>query len=261
MSNTLCTSVTALPGIGKVRAAALERLGIRTVEQLLYHFPRAYENRGNTVTLAAAPEGERCATVLTVATEARVSLIRRGMSLLKFRAYDDSGTAEITYFNQDYLKGTFRLGATYRFYGKVERFAGGRVKQFTLSSPVAEPWEEEKPLPALYPVYPLSEGLSQKQVAQSMAAALSMTAENRGDSLPEDIRNDMKLSTLSFALRNIHVPEDLSSLAIAKRRLIFDEFFRFSLGTAIMARQARTACAVACIQTIFPISAPPCPTP
>ena len=248
MSTALTASVTTLPGIGKVRAAAYGRLGIHTVEQLLYHFPRAYENRGNIVTLATAPEGERCAVLLTVATEPRVSLIRRGMSLLKFRAYDDSGTAEITYFNQDYLKNTFHLGATYRFYGKVERFAGGRVKQFTLSSPAAEPWDEEKPLPALYPVYPLTEGLSQKQIAQSMTAALSLTAENRGDILPEDIRRDMKLATLSYALRSIHAPEDLPSLAIAKRRLIFDEFFRFSLGTAIMARQARTACAVACTQ-------------
>ena len=248
MSNALTASVTTLPGIGKVRAAAYERMGIRTVEQLLYHFPRAYENRGSIVTLATAPEGERCATLLTIATEPRVSLIRRGMSLLKFRAYDDSGTAEITYFNQDYLKNTFHLGATYRFYGKVERFAGGRVKQFTLSSPAAESWDEDKPLPALYPVYPLTEGLSQKQIAQNMASALSMTAENRGDALPDDIRHDMELATLSYALRNIHAPEDLPSLAIAKRRLIFDEFFRFSLGTAIMARQARTACAVACTQ-------------
>ena len=248
MSDALTASVTALPGIGKVRAAAYARLGIHTVEQLLYHFPRAYENRGNIVTLAAAPEGERCALLLTVATEPRISLIRRGMSLLKFRAYDDSGTAEITYFNQDYLKNTFHLGATYRFYGKVERFSGGRVKQFTLSSPAAEPWDEDKPLPALYPVYPLTEGLSQKQMAQSMSAALSLTAENRGDTLPDDIRRDMELATLSYALRNIHAPEDLPSLAIAKRRLIFAEFFRFSLGTAIMSRQARTACAVACTQ-------------
>lgn len=246
MANALTAPITTLSGIGKVRAAAYGRLGISTVEHLLYHFPRAYENRGNIVTLASAPEGEKCATILTVATEPRVSLIRRGMSLLKFRAYDDSGTAEITYFNQDYLKNTFHLGATYRFYGKVERFSGGRVKQFTLSSPAAEPWDEEKPLPALYPVYPLTEGLSQKQIAQNIAAGMALTAENRGDVLPDDIRRDMGLSTLSFALRNIHAPEDLPSLAIAKRRLIFDEFFRFSLGTAIMARQARVACAVSC---------------
>ena len=246
MSQTLTSSVTALPGVGRVRAQAYARLGVSTVEQLLYHFPRAYENRGNIVTLATAPEGEKCAVLLTVATEPKVSLIRRGMSLLKFRAYDDSGTAEITYFNQDYLKKTFILGATYRFYGKVERFSGGRVKQFTLSSPVAEPWDEEKPLPALYPVYPLTEGLSQKQIAQNIAAGMALTARNRGDVLPDDIRHEMGLATLSYALRNIHTPEDLPSLAIAKRRLIFDEFFRFSLGTAIMAKQARVACAVPC---------------
>ena len=248
MIDSLTSAVTVLSGVGKVRAAAYARLGVATVEQLLYHFPRAYENRGNIVTLTAAPEGEKCATILTVATEPKIALIRRGMSLLKFRAYDESGTAEITYFNQDYLKNSFQLGATYRFYGKVERFAGGRVKQFTLSSPAAESWDEEKPLPALYPVYPLTEGLSQKQIAQNIAAAMSLTAENRGDALPNDIRRNMGLATLSYALRNIHTPEDLPSLDIAKRRLIFDEFFRFSLGTAIMAKQARHAHAVPCTQ-------------
>lgn len=248
MTQALTSAITVLPGVGKVRAAAYAKMGIATVEQLLYHFPRAYENRGNVVTLSTAPEGEKCATILTIATEPRVSLIRRGMSLLKFRAYDDSGTAEITYFNQDYLKSAFPLGATFRFYGKVERLSGGRVKQFTLSSPVAEPWDDEKPLPALYPVYPLTEGLSQKQIAQNIAAAMSLTAKNRGDVLPDEIRHEMGLSTLSYALRNIHTPEDLPSLAIARRRLIFDELFRFSLGTAIMAKQARVACALPCEQ-------------
>ncbi len=246
MQHTLTAPVTALPGVGKVRAAAYGKLGISTVEHLLYHFPRAYENRGNIAPLSAAPEGEKCALLLTVATEPKLSRIRRGMTLLKFRAYDDSGTAEITYFNQDYLKSTFRLGATYRFYGKVERFSGGRVKQFTLSSPAAEPWDEDKPLPALYPVYPLSEGLSQKQISQNIAAAMSLTAQNRGDTLPDEIRHDRELCTLSYALSRIHAPGDLPSLAIARRRLIFDEFFRFSLGTAIMARTSRAATARPC---------------
>ena len=246
MSPSMTSALTVLPGVGKVRAAAYAKLGISTIEQLLCHFPRAYENRGHIVTLSSAPVDEKCALLLTVATEPKVTLIRRGMSLLKFRAYDDSGTAEITYFNQDYLKNTFRLGATYRFYGKVEPFASGRVKKFTLSSPAAEPWNDEKPLPALYPVYPLTEGLSQKQISQNITAAMEMTEQMPCDPLPEEIRQAHQLAPLSFALRHIHTPADLPSLALAKRRLIFDEFFRFSLGTAIMAKQARTACAIPC---------------
>ena len=85
-------------------------------------------------------------------------------------------------------------------------------------------------------------------VAQNMASAMSLTAENRGDVLPDDIRHARGLCTLSYALRNIHTPEDLPSLAIAKRRLIFDELFRFSLGTAIVARQSRRACALPCTE-------------
>ena len=135
MTQPLTSPLTVLPGVGTVRAGAYRKMGIETVEQLLYHFPRAYENRGDMVTLATAPEGEKCAVILTVATEPKSTMIRRGMTLLKFRAYDDSGTVEITYFNQDYLKNAFPLGATFRFYGKVERFAGGRVKQLPCRLP------------------------------------------------------------------------------------------------------------------------------
>ena len=103
-------SVKNLKGVGPAKAAAYEKLGIRTAEDLLYHFPRSYENRGDVCLLADAPEDARCALVLTVGTEPRSARIRGRMTLLKFRAYDESGTCEITFFNQDYLKHRFLLG-------------------------------------------------------------------------------------------------------------------------------------------------------
>ena len=80
--------LTVLSGIGPARAAAFARLGLHSVGDLLQHYPRGYENRGEITTLAAAPVGTKCALLLTVATQPRVHNIRRGMVLLKFRAFD-----------------------------------------------------------------------------------------------------------------------------------------------------------------------------
>ena len=88
-------------------------MGVRTLCDLLYHFPRAYENRGDVHLLTDAPENCRTALVLTVGTEPRSARIRGRMSLLKFRAFDESGVCEITYFNQDYLKSRFTPGSRF----------------------------------------------------------------------------------------------------------------------------------------------------
>ena len=224
--------VTVLPGVGPVRAKAYLRLGIRTVADLAYHFPRGYENRGDVKLLCETPDGgktpERAAVILTVATEPRMATVKRGMTLIKFRAFDESGAAEITYFNQAYLKDSFVLGGEYRFYGKVVHPETPRGR-YQLSSPAHEAMPETGMLPAFYPVYPLSEGLSMGTVQRDIGNALRMVLPTLADPLPEAIRKKHRLCTLPYAVRNIQNPEDFPALAAAKRRLIFDEFFCLAL--------------------------------
>ena len=236
--------VGVLYGVGAARQTAYARLGVHTVGELIEHYPRAYEHRGNVRLLADAPQDEKCAVVLTVATMPRVHLIRRGMSLLKLRAYDDSASCEITFFNQNYHKDSLTLGATYRFYGKVER-TGGR---YTMSSPAFEevPSDGETALAPLYPVYPLTDGLSQKQVATHVSLALRMAAPVLDDPLPPTLREERRLCTLPWALRQIHTPESIEALASAKRRLIYDEFLLFALGLAVSRRQVKQQIAPPC---------------
>ena len=93
--------VTALPGVGKARAASYEKMGIRTLGELLEHYPRAYENRGDVCPLAEAREDGKSAVVLTVATQPKCVRLRSRKSFLKFRAYDESASCEIVYFNPD----------------------------------------------------------------------------------------------------------------------------------------------------------------
>lgn len=243
--NVFAAPITKLKGIGSVRAAAYGRLGIHTVGDLLFDFPRAYENRGNIERLADITDIEaKHAVVLTVATEPRsVRLRSRRMSFLKFRAYDDSGVAEVTFFNQDFLANKFPLGSTFRFWGKVEK-AG---KRYTLSSPAFEPWFEDRPLRDLLPVYRLTEGISQKQISDSIATAQALCGYEIPDFLPNEIRMANGLCTLNFAICNIHCPESFASLAAAKKRLIFDEFFNFALGISMTRERIAEGGAPPCV--------------
>ncbi len=225
--------IGSLHGVGKVKAQAYNRLGVETLRDLIYFFPRAYENRSHVSLLCEAPTDVKSALILTVATSPRLHRIKKGMTLLKFRAFDESGVCEITYFNQDYLKDKFPIGALFRFYGKVERVGN----KYEMSSPVAEPYFEGKPLPPFAPIYSLTEGLSQKQIASHVEAALTLAGKSFADYIPKDILDRHNLCDIGFALNQIHKPTDVKSLAEAKRRLIFDEFFKFAAGMSLSAKK------------------------
>ena len=242
MNLCLSAPITALSGVGEARKKAYARLNIHTVRDLLYHFPRAFENRGDIRLLEDIRPGEKCAVVLTVSTECKVSRIKGRMSLLKFRGFDDSGVCEITFFNQEYLRTTFPIGSVFRFYGKVEK-VGNR---YAMTAPAYEPYTENKPLPPLFSVYPLTEGLSQKVISANIAQILPMIATQMEDPLPEDIRISEGLITLPRALKQIHCPDDYQSLHEAKRRLAFDEFFYFALALGTMGKTPRTVGAPVC---------------
>ena len=244
----LHTPIEALGGVGPTRKTAYNKMGIYTVEDLLYHFPRAYEHRGDIRALAESRDEayksskNRMATLLTVSTEPRVSRIKGRMTILKFRAFDESGSCDITFFNQEFLRNTFAVGGVFRFYGRVE--ATGKDR-YSMTAPAFEPYIESRPLPPLYAVYSLTEGISNKMLTDHIRQSLAATAMVE-DPLPEEIRAAEGLCTLGYALRRIHAPEDFQSLHTAKRRLAFDEFFRFALGLGTAGRTARVKGAPIC---------------
>lgn len=218
--------LTCLPGVGRVKAGLYAKLNIHTVGDLLYHFPRAYQNRGNIALLAeAAMLPCYTATLLTVGSDPHSVRLKNGRVMTRFTAFDQSGKCIITFFNQPYIKDIFYLGTAFRFWGKVEK--NGR--NFSMSCPEYEPYSEERPLPEFLPVYPLTEGLKQKSVWQTVALALQ-SAEQMEDPLPEDVRIHYGLLPIADALRLIHMPSDYQELDKARRRFIFEELFLFSAG-------------------------------
>lgn len=223
----LDASVTVLPGIGGKRAQAFARLGIEQLRDLLYHFPRGYQNRGEIRRLSDGLGGEVSSFLLTVASMPQTFTLRGGIALLKFYAFDESGRCEVAYFRQNYLKDVFTIGAQFRFFGRLQKRNG----VFTLTSPAYEPVMEGRPLPPLYPVYPLSAGLTQKIISAAVRAALTLPQDwETEDPLPKTVREKYNLCDLRTALYAVHLPQDFSSVAKARERFVWEELFFFALG-------------------------------
>ena len=220
------TPVKKLYGVGDKIEKSLHSGGFFTVKDLLYHFPRAYQNRSDVRLLAdEGAYGEYHSYVLTIANEPKATMIKRGMNLLKFRAFDESGSVNITYFNQNYLKDVFHQGATFRFWGKATK----EKRTISMTAPSYEPILPTKELDALIPVYPLFSGINQKFLAKLMREIVSALPEFVNDFLPSDIREKNNLPTLTNALKNIHFPKTEEALEKAIKRLTFDELYVFAL--------------------------------
>jgi len=250
---SLSSPVTVLSGVGPAKAAAYAKAGIETLEDLLLHIPRNYENRGDVRLLSdARTDGGKTAVVLTVATAPQAARLKGKMTVVKFRAFDESGSCELVFFNMPFLRQVFTVGSEWRFFGVVERIQKRTMTTYKLTSPAYEPYTEGR-LPDFTAIYPLSEGLTQKNLAAHVSEAIRLCGAP-ADLLPDEIRRKRALCTLSYAVRNIHNPEDYAALAAAKRRLIYDEFFLFSLSIAMQGKRKREGHSFSCTkQTISPL--------
>ncbi len=237
---TFDSPVSSISGVaeGGAREKQLHRLGIYTAGDLVTHYPRGYEDRGDVRPVADESDGIPHSYILTVITAPTVTTPRRGMTVLRFRAADDSGSAEVCFFNQHYLKPSFPVGSRFRFYGKTVRERGS-VK---LYSPAFEAFGSE--MQDLVPVYRTTEGLSQKMLVSLIGKATDALLPSVRDYLPTEIRLRRELSTLRFAYENIHSPADKDSLERARRRLIYDEFFFFAARLRLARKERESESAV-----------------
>ena len=222
-----------LKGVGERRSSLYAKLGVHTLEDLLHHYPRAYLDLSHPLPVNQAPMGELCAVRGQIVRAKGEQRIRGGLSLFQFTAVDPEGTAFlITFFNARYTAMSLRQEESYLFYGRM----GGTLLRREMNSPQVFPLEAGQ---AMVPVYPLTAGLSSKMVAANVASVLPL-AQLAEDPLPPALRQRQRLSALPYALQVIHRPPDQESLAIARRRLIFDELFTLSLGMEMLARGKRT---------------------
>ncbi len=218
----LHTEIRYLKGIGEKKAQAFHKLGVFTLYDLLSFFPRRYEDRSVYKPIALAENGENVCVRALVADTPRLARIRRGLDLVKFRAVDESGMVEITYFNQSYRKDNILKGESYVFFGKME-VSGARR---SMANPVCEREGVQGGVTGrIVPVYRMTAGLNQNNVLQAMRQALAECSGQLPELLPEDTRRREQLCPSRYAFENIHFPGDFTALEIARRRLIFEELF------------------------------------
>jgi len=215
--------VTELKGVGPKKSEALEKLNIRTLEDLILFFPRDYEDRRNKVKIRELRED--VSAVIKGKVERAVSdRYKYGRKqLLKLLVSDDTGTVEVVFFNAKYLASSFKTGHEYIFYGKPQ-MNFGRLQmihpEFSRNDDVSE---------GILPVYPLTKGISQKEMRQWQAEVKSLYTEMT-DILTEKIIERNRLCSLEYALENIHFPKEKQKLLEAKYRLIFDELLTLQTG-------------------------------
>ena len=214
--------VRYIKGIGEKKAQALSKLGVFSLRDLVSFFPRKYEDRSTIKPIALTLDGENVCIEAMVADTPRLTRIRRGLDIVKLRAVDDSGAVDITYFNQAYAKDNLHRGESYVFYGRIEFKAGRRA----LTNPIYEKAESQGTVTGrIVPVYRTTAGLNQKLLQQAVRQGLDACLEQMPDVLPRSVRESCQLAQTAYAYENIHFPADFDALALARRRIVFEELF------------------------------------
>ncbi|MBR6585404.1 MAG: ATP-dependent DNA helicase RecG, partial [Firmicutes bacterium] len=215
-------SVTAIKGVGAKRAELLEKLNIRTVEDLLMCFPRRYEDRRKAVTIMEAPFNQ---DVLLEVKVVRKQIVGGRMKLLKVLVEDNTGNLEMLFFNVKFLANLFRPGDELTLFGKITLNKNRRQ----MSHPEFHKTGSEDDIRGLFPVYPLTEGLSQHQM-RTMQMAVRSAAWQMEEWLPEEIVEKYRLCDPAYAIENIHFPLAEESVKQGRYRLVFEELLTLQTG-------------------------------
>ena len=222
----LAQSVTAIHGIGPKLAEHLARLGVTTIEDMLYLFPRRFDDYTLMKPIHKLAYGETV-TVIGTIWETRARHTRSNQVLVQSTISDGTGKVQATWFNQQWLVNKLKAGMQIVISGKVEQYLGRPV----FNSPEWEPLELE-PLRTrrIVPIYPLTQGLSSNRMRDIMRSTVTYWAPRVPDPLPESVRQRQKLEPLPEAIQQHHFPDSQQALHEARRRLIFDELFLLQLG-------------------------------
>jgi len=230
----LSTEIRYIKGIGEKKAQAFNKLGVFSLFDLISFFPRRYDDRSIMRDITDLADGESACIRAVVADTPRLIRVRRGMEMVRFRAYDDSGAVEITYFNQNYMKDSVKQGESYVFYGKMQ-VAGTRR---TMANPICEREGSGKGVTGrIVPVYPMTAGINQRTILSAVRQGLDECGAQVPDVLPPSVRERNRLAQAAYAFENIHFPADFNALELARRRLIFEELFVLACALGTMRRE------------------------
>ncbi len=240
-------SIRTLPGIGPKKAELFAKLGIQTLGDLLLFFPRDYEDRTQLLPISSLEVDQPACFIASVVTNPQTHRIpkpgRKRLEYTKVTVADHTGRLNLTFFNASYTAEKLIRGETYCFYGTLT----GDYLGYAMTNPLFEPLDAAGSVTrCIMPIYPLTAGLSNKQVFTAVQAALARCAVT--ETLPEDVLQAYDLCDAATALREIHLPSGAEALEAARKRLVFEEFYIFSAALATV-RAKRTVFSSVPMQT------------
>ena len=230
----LSDPVTILKGVGPARAKQLQALNIFTLEDLICHFPRGYEDRTKLVTIDKLQVDVPACFRAMVMNTPRTTHVRKGLDITKVQVADHTARLNLTFFNSRFVSENLHYGQEYIFYGAVS----GDFIGYNMTNPAFEALDSQPVTTRrVLPIYPLTAGLNNGALLKLVRQALAV-CDPPAEIIPGEIRRQYDILPAEEAYRAIHEPRDMAEAESAKRRLIFEEFFVFSAGLSLM-RAAR----------------------
>ena len=226
----LSDPITILKGVGPAKARQFENLNIFTLRDLICHFPRGYEDRTKLVTIAQLEADRPSCFKAMVMNTPRTAHIRKGLDMTKVQLADHTARLNVTFFNNRYVTDQLQYGKEYIFYGAVN----GDYSGFSMTNPVFETLDSAPVTTRrVLPIYPLTAGLSNASVLKAVRQALAI-CDVPPEIIPADIRRRYGILGADRAYYAIHEPVSMEEAELAKKRLVFEEFFVFSAGLALL---------------------------
>lgn len=224
--NNLNKEIQFVKGIGPKRAEKLQKLNIFTLKDLIYYFPRQYEDR-SVVKKISQLENEDKVSIKGIIVKIDTYSPKKGMKITRMDIRDESGYIKMSFFNQEYITKVFKSGDSILAFGKVK--VENNFKEFI---PIEVEHYANKPTSTckIEPVYPLTYGLSNKELQGMIRTVLVKEEFKVEEYLPTYLLEKYKLCGIDFAIRNIHSPSSKEALKIALYRLVFEEFLILQLG-------------------------------
>lgn len=216
--------IKVIKGIGEKTEKLFEKLGIMTVQDLLEHYPRGYEEFEKPVPISTIYEGAVMAIEASITATPKVKRVRN-LQIVNVQVKDASGTVFLTWFNMPFLQKTLRSGYHYIFRGKVSRKNGVLVME---QPGIYQKESYYKLLRVLQPIYPLTQGITNTMISKAIKQVLSELTLAK-DYIPKAITREYNLMDRTKAIKEVHFPKDRDSMKKARQRLVFDEFFLYAL--------------------------------
>lgn len=231
MQAKLSDKVQYVKGVGPKWAERLGKLEIKTVKDLLYYFPREYEDRSEISQIKYASIGEQANFKVEV-IKVDYQKIRSNLDLLRVSFSDGSDVVNGIFYNQSYLRDEFNTGDEYIISGKISEKNWRKYKRKEINNPVYEKLDSEASVlntGRIVPIYSLTEGITQRRLRRIMANAIKSHAHLLNDQLPLSILKKYNFPGLKTSILGMHFPKNKDHQKFSRRRLAFEEFFYLQL--------------------------------